>query len=247
MLKKITLAMSCLIALTFQNCSKVGFTNPSNDSAQSQNEASIPGDAFGQVQQGLSGGHFDLDTSSQIYPLSAGRTDHHVHEYDDKFNVTYADFFRLLDSKFGNISEQVSPSARFVLIIANANLSPGGVLSINGQSQSVVEYQKKVAAFIGGNTAALNVFTLDGSSGQKLSDLKIGFTPDALTNGGLIGTVTTCVVGNDPGAKGEYRNGALIIQAIDVSTLQLNASTGVAAAGLLWESTIFWHWDKGCY
>lgn len=242
------------VLLAFQNCNNVDFKTDSEASSLgtstgAPSSSAGSGDAFGDVLQGLKGGHFDLDTATAVYAPSAGDTNHHVHEYDDKFNVTYADYFNLKDAKFDNIQEVLSPSQRFVLIIANADLSPGGVLSVNGVSLTVGDYQKKVAAFMGGNSAALPVFSLDGSSGQKLSALKIGFAPDALMNGGLIGTLTSCVVGNDPGRLGEYRNGALIIQAIDANLIKLSPITKTAElnGGLLWESTIFWHWDNGCY
>ncbi len=219
-----------LLLMAFQNCNGVGFSGGSAGSdSQNGTPASPPagnGDAFGEVFQGLKGGHFDLDTSSQLYPAGAGDTDHHVHEYDDKYNVTYADFFNLLDAKFKNITEAVPANARFTLVIKNAELSQGGILSLNGQKQSVLNFQ---------NAASQQIYTLSGVSDTKLSDLKIGFSPDAILNGGLIGTETGCVVKNDPGKLGEYRNGALTIQALEVG------------GGLLWESTIFWHWDNGCY
>lgn len=252
--------LSAGVLLLFQNCSNVGFNSgkSSSDSAQTQNGGpGIDPDSttnthdgvFTQVQQGLKGGHFDLDTSSQVYLPSQGKTDRHIHEYDDKYNVTFADFFNLQDAKLGNISELVAPAKRFILTIANAELSPGGVLSINGQTESVVDYQKRVDAYLAGNSAALPVFTLNGASDIKLADLKIGFSADALAKGGLIGTVTGCVVSNNPGKLGEYRNGALVIQAIDVAAAKLNSKTRTAElnGGLLWESTLFWHWDNGCY
>lgn len=238
----------------FQNCSDVNFSaQPAESAAPGALVAGFPvggsTDPFVDTSDGLSGGHFDLDTSTAVYPLGAGKTNHHVHEFDDKFHVTYADFFHLPDPKYDDITEAVSQSTRFVLIIANAQLSTKGVLSINGTDQSVVDYQSKVRAFINGDASALPVFTLDGSSGAKLSSLRIGFPVDSILNGGLIGTATGCVVGNDPGKLGEYRNGALTIQAIDVSTLKLDSTLGVAQpnGGLLWESTIFYHWDNGCY
>lgn len=254
-MRRFCLGVGLLVLITaFQNCNGVGFSQGGRDSG-SQNGTGTPagsndgGDAFGQLFQGLKGGHFDLDTSSAAYAPSAGQTDHHVHEYDDKYGVTYADYFNLLDAKFKNINEAVPVQSRFVLVIANAQLSPGGVVEINGQRLSVGDYQKKVDQYLAGQSSALTVFTLDGSAGTKLSSLKIGFSPDALMNNGLIGTETGCVVRNDPGKMGEYRNGALLIQAIDVALLKLDPATRAAQlnGGLLWESTIFWHWDGGCY
>jgi len=73
------------------------------------------------------------------------------------------------------------------------------------------------------------------------------------------------VRGNDMGAKGEYRNGALLVQALDASNIgggfsfdedlnqyvagstAVDVTHGHATKGLHWESSIFWHWDDGCY
>ncbi|MFB3106016.1 MAG: hypothetical protein ACE1ZA_14010, partial [Pseudomonadales bacterium] len=81
----------------------------------------------------------------------------------------------------------------------------------------------------------------------------------------LLPTKTGCVKGNVPGLAGEYRNGALMIQALDASDVKagfvfdatneqyvansaaLHSPHGYATKGLLWESTVFWHWDGGCY
>ena len=70
---------------------------------------------------------------------------------------------------------------------------------------------------------------------------------------------------NVPGLLGEYRNGALMIQALDASDVSggfvLNAASeeyatgstavhstlGYATTGLLWETTVFWHWDGPDY
>lgn len=250
-------AVAALIgsAGAFQNCAGSNFSAGSSPGGKTTGSedgtGSIPaaGQPFVNFLGGLTGGHFDLDTSSQVYADGMGQTDHHVHAYDDRFNLSYADFFNLADNKLKNIQTLVPLGTRFVLLIANAQLSPKGVLSINGQEQSVVDYQNKVAQFIAGNTAALPVFTLNGATDTKLTGLKIGFSLDSILNGGLIGTETKCVVANDFGKLGEYRNGSLTIQAIDVAALKINASTKTADlnGGLLWEATLFYHHDKGCY
>lgn len=238
----------------FQNCSGVNFgrNSASSDSLKGNDGEETEGidDPFYDTEEGLKGGHFDLDTSHQVYSAGMGKTDHHVHEYDDKFGLTYADFFRLKDSRFENINERVGASTEFILVIANAQLSPKGVLSINGVAQSVGDYQTRVRDFISGNRNALTVYSLNGSKGEMLTDLRIGFSADAILNGGLIGTETGCVVRNDPGRLGEYRNGALTLQAIDANSAHFNSETGVAdvQGGLIWESTIFYHTERGgCY
>lgn len=253
------LAVVCLIltAGAFQNCAGSDFSANSQSSSQGvsgseDGNGSIPingAESFVTVPGGLAGGHFDLDTSSQVYANGAGQTDHHVHAYDDRYNVTYADFFNLADKKLKTIQSLVPQDTRFIILIANAQLSPKGVLNINGQAQTVGDYQSKVDAYIAGNTAALPVYTLNGSSDVKLTALGIGFSADSILNGGLIGTETSCVVSNDFGKLGEYRNGALTLQAIDVAQLKINPATKTAdfSGGLIWEATLFYHWDQGCY
>ena len=48
-------------------------------------------------ETGLVGGHFDLDTSSQYYAWDVGVTDGHVHEWDDKHDLTTIDYLDLPD------------------------------------------------------------------------------------------------------------------------------------------------------
>lgn len=240
-----TLVCLAFLMSFYQNCSGVNFAKLSDTAAERVGDGD-EGDATDDPNDpGLDGGHFDLDTSSQVYGFSAGRTDHHVHEYDDKHNVNYVDFFNLLDSGFTKISDKVGSTQKFIIIVANAQLSPGAILEINGTKYPVVDYQKLVENFRTG-TAPLTEFTLAGSN--PLASLKMKFKADALSSGGLIPTQTGCVVKNDSGATGEYRNGALVIQILDSSTATIDPSTKVASRGLLWEATVFWHKEgAGCY
>jgi len=118
------------------------------------------------------------------------------------------------------------------------------------------------------------VFTLDVPTPaqvtqgvQQLFGLKLSFDSFAILKGDLLPTKTGCVKGNVPGALDEYRNGALMIQALDASNLiglprfkydaiadewvansaAMDAPLKYATKGLLWESTVFWHWDGPCY
>ena len=89
---------------------------------------------------GLLGGHFDLDTSHLTYPFNGGVTDGHVHQWDDKHNLTSINYFSLPDGSGNPLYEITSPvngipgSSEFILTIANDELSPGGVLEINSTS-----------------------------------------------------------------------------------------------------------------
>jgi len=233
-------------------------------------------------EPGLLGGHFDLDTSHLIYDYDDGDTDGHVHEYDDKHDVTTIDYFDLLQD--GKLFEIDHPGIKgvggrdqpFILTVANSEYSPGGVLEINGPTISVTDYQALLNRYLAGTLAdgeSFGIYTLDPpgatleSKGVRhLQDLKLSFDAYAILNGDLIPTNTGCVRGNDPGAKGEYRNGALMVQALDATALvdgsyvlggdpgeytsassSINEEHGYATAGLLWESTVFWHWDGDCY
>jgi len=190
---------------------------------------------------GIPGGHFDLDTAIQTYAFNEGTTSAHVHEYDDKFNVTGVDFFKLLDSKFVDPTEAMTPEQTFKIIVANAQLSPGARLAINGQSYTAEDWQKR------SQSGDLPVFSLGGVAGtQKLISLTLTFDPQKSISTQLIPTATDLVRSNAPGPGQTYRAGALTIQMIDARNGQIDPTLGVAKIGLpgmLWESTLFWHKD----
>jgi hypothetical protein len=197
--------------------------------AISPSETKVPNDP------GLLGGHIDLDTSHLIYDPNNGSTDGHVHEWDDKNDLTTIDFLNLPDGK-GNPLYEISSETNgvhsnrpFILTIANADLSPGGVLEINGTSADVKDYQALVKRFLSKTMLAGESFpvykmtpptTAEKAAGWKqLTSLKLSWDAYAIVNGDIIPTVTGCVRGNDSGALGEYRNGALLLQALDASVM----------------------------
>jgi hypothetical protein len=218
-------------------------TEPINDEVAPEPAADAPPPASKPITQagGIPGGHFDLDTATGTYPVNMGTTDHHVHEYDDKYNVTGVDFFQLLDAKFVEPAEAMSPDQNFKIIVANADLSPGARVSINGQSYAATDWQKRT------QSGDLPVFSLSGAAGtQKLESLTITFDPQKAISSQLIPTVTQLVRRNAPGPGQSYRAGALIIQMIDAKIGQIDSNLGVAkigVPGMLWESTLFWHRD----
>jgi len=237
--------------------------------------AGVPGDP------GLLGGHFDLDTSSVIYPYSGGTTDGHVHEWDDKHDLTTIDFFDLPDGngfplhEINDNANAVASDDLFLLTVANTELSPGGVLEINGTSLSVSKYHRLLRRYLAGVMDPGESFPIyklgpptlgEAANGVvQLISLKLSFDAFAILSGDLIPTETGCVRRNDAGAKGEYRNGALMLQALDASDIGLgftfdeatqryvagstaiHAVHGYATNNLFWESTLFWHWQEGCY
>lgn len=243
-----------VLTSTLVSCAPAGFSFSQSQYSQTDGDGAIPPiyEDPGNASEGIIGGHFDLDTSHLVYGPSAGTTDHHVHEYDDKYKTNGADFFNLAESGLGKIQATIAPTKRFILIVANAELSRGGILEVNGSVTNVLAAQDKNRAQLGMGVTP-QIYTIGPSSAPddvKLGSLKLYFDKNVIAQSGLIPTATGCVRKNQPGAKGEYRNGALVLQALDAEKFKIDPATGVASAtdgGLLWEATVFWHRDSTCY
>ena len=209
---------------------------------------------------GLEGGHMDIDTSSLIYPYRRGSTDGHVHAYDKKYNVVGASFFNFADTKLRNIQRNVPAGTRFKIIVSNGDLSPGGRLVINKPyNPSDPSTFVHVNVYDNILPSALPVYSLEGLTGTtRVTEFGLYLDLGAIAAGGLLPTVTGHVRSNNPGLYGEWRNGALTIQAVKVNPDGSDAFTvntsfsgggvqGVATSGLLWECTYFWHSNTGPY
>ena len=225
-----------------------------NDDDDDENDDDDDDDDSGD-DLGIRNAHFDVDTAHLVYDFNEGKTDAHTHEYDDKFDTNTVDYFNIeTGGKTGsgalhNITDPEysvpNNNEHFYIIVSNAHLSQDVQVEINGELFPVMDYQAKVDAYLNGDNNALEVYTLgDSQNAIKLTSLKFVVGMDAATvENGLIPTETKTVRANTPGPNGEYRDGALIIQAIDVNAMSLNNSLRVADsnANLFWESTIFWH------
>jgi len=208
---------------------------------------------------GIDGGHFDVDTSSAIAELSHGSTDGHVHEYDDKYDVTGIDAFAFLDGGLHAITEDITDvDTPFVLVIGNPDLSPRVRISINATyDETDPSTYGSVGAYANVPLADLATYSLSGAPGTtKLTSLQLNVDPTAIAVDGLQPTVTGCVRANDPGPDGEWRNGAITLQAVAIAddgtiatdpSMSAGGVQGVATANLLWEVTLFWHWDGPCF
>ena len=184
-----------------------------------------------------------------------------MHEYDNDNDIVRVDFFDLDEKKLDDFAEVVDASQPFKIIVANADLSPAGRVVINTTyDEDDPTSWTDVDTYDDTALADLTVYSLDGSgSTTKLEQFGLAFHHLALASGGVINTETKCVRDNDPGTYGEWRNGALTLQAVAVDssgnddfTTDTSYSSGgvqgVATSGLLWEATVFWHWDeKACY
>jgi hypothetical protein len=199
------------------------------------------------VDGGIAAGHFDLDTSITNYAVDKGKTDSHTHAYDDQYNVLYADFLNLLAPAQVNIAEAMTdPAKRFLLIIVNADLSPAGIVSVNGTLSKAQDFA--TASHAGLDTpAGLHAYTLGEpktAGDLQLKDLRIYFGKDAIEKAGIVGLTPSVVQKNVAGPKGEYRAGALTLQALDIDKFAIDPKTGAATVGeggLLWEAMMYWH------
>ncbi|HRK07855.1 MAG TPA: hypothetical protein PLZ57_08815 [Pseudobdellovibrionaceae bacterium] len=251
-------ASACLFGLAlllggYQNCS-TKFDMAATDQFKSLNcDEGECGDSHDHADEnrGLLAGHFDFDTAGKVYSSREGRTTRHEHAYDDTHDLTHVDFFNMRhsshhsDRKFLQIRDALggSTSKVFVITVANAELSPGGILEINGVDYPVVSYQNSQDAAVAGTGPALARFSLaGGATSTALSSLKLKFAKDAIVKGQLLTTVWWCPVENYPGAKGEYRNGALLVQIHEIERFKLNSKrVAPSDGGLVWEGMVFHH------
>ena len=209
----------------------------------------------GDCEGGIEGGHIDVDTDTTL----GGDTDTHEHEYDDKFDTTIIDYPTLQgggkDDK-PRVTDHVGIDERFYIVLANADLSTGGTLTIGAEEFKVRDYQDEIIEQLKAGTAP--TYTLAGlgiTTDPSTGTISITFNSKAIIDGGLIGTNTGCVRDRDPedpANLGRWRNGALtlhLIDAADMTSYQIqteNEGSGAhATSGLLYESTLFWHWNSG--
>ncbi|MDG2124719.1 MAG: choice-of-anchor K domain-containing protein, partial [Verrucomicrobiales bacterium] len=223
-------------------------------------EGAVPG-GTPPPDPGLVGGHFDLDTSSFIASIGNGTTDGHVHEYDDKYDTAGADFFNLLDNKLDNITDNITdPNAKFKIIAANADLSPGARIVINSDYDALDPSTfVTLRDYDDIPLASLPIYSLSGVGGTtKLEKFALYFETYAIPNGRLVPTNTGDVRDNVPGLNGEWRNGSVTVQAVEVNsdgsdnfgtdlTRSAGGAHGVATSGLYWEAVAFWHWHGVSY
>ncbi|MBK6008464.1 hypothetical protein JJB11_20370 [Ramlibacter ginsenosidimutans] len=104
----------------------------------------LPGDP------GVAGGHFDFDI---YYGGGAASSKHHVHQYDDIYDVTGVNMLNASDSAF-NLSKAITnTSTQFKVLVQNQYLNPAATLSIGGQPYTNVKLYNGQAK----ETSAANV------------------------------------------------------------------------------------------
>ncbi|MDG2123970.1 MAG: hypothetical protein P8J87_09755, partial [Verrucomicrobiales bacterium] len=190
---------------------ETGAVNP--DTPDTPSAPSSPGD------KGLWGGHFDLDTSSFITNFHKGTTDAHVHAYDDKYDVTGADFLNLEGGNLHNLSDDVPNGDRFKIIVVNPDLSPGARLVINrNYDEDNPDTWIPIQVYANIPIEDLPTFSLTGiPKTTPLTSFGVYFSKDSLSQSDLLPSNTGDVRSNTPGKNGEWRNGALTLQAVKVN------------------------------
>ena len=224
---------------------------------------------------GVSGGHFDVD----LYHRASGtfKAVKHVHEYDDKYDVTGVNFLNASDAGF-NLSNAIpATDTGFKVLVANQYLNPAARLSVGGADFLPVKAYGQLAT---ATDPSVLLASLPSYSRANINTLAFKLPLDAFLSkdwwgdggpvrAGLIPTQTGCVNkvssdGSTPrlGPNGERHDGALTVQLIAANTpasaLELNYPAGGAKYGwrvkianfgyVLAEYTTFWHHPNGkCY
>ncbi len=173
---------------------------------------------------GLIGGHFDMETylnGSSGY--RKGWTSD-IHGYDINFGTTTIDYLNAQGS-----IESFNPRSgeRYIVVLANADLSPGAVIKIGRKSWNSLEYQTMIHRKLlnwNGNPSRLR--DDDGDSliftRSDLTCSGCGFSqyipPDVIGSGGLMPTDVYCVFneGDWERRNGRRRDGAMLTYVIEL-------------------------------
>jgi Tfp pilus tip-associated adhesin PilY1 len=199
---------------------------------------------------GISGGHFDVD----FYSTSSGSFAkiQHVHEYDDKYDVTGVNFLNASDSKL-NLATKLATNVEFKVLVMNQYLNPASLLSVGGGAfVGIKDYGGlTTAATAGAALAGLPTYTLANVNTLAWKMPLDGFKSKdwwgdgGTVRAGLIPTQTGCVNkvnsngsaadASNIGLNGERHDGAMTVQIIKSNTpdtaLELNYSGGGAKYG----------------
>jgi len=221
----------------------------------------------------LLGGHFDLDSYGSPFVGGYMSKGLHVHEWNYKYPsrtfVELMDGVTNMDGVPKAIPEVITnTNTKFAITIVNPKLSPLVQISINGKSISMSDFSTNLDTI--GTLAIPKAYTL-----SSLQSIKITMPNDILPKAGLIPTSTGYVNTSSPlpGKCGEYRNGALVVQIVELdpstntyyqgaspinsftsgcpstSTVNSNGGLGLVTnkARVLYEASIFWHGPKAIY
>ena len=217
----------------------------------------------GSTNCGVLNGHFDFDIYYPLCVPSSGgyRCGHntHVHQYDDKYNVTGVNMLNASLAAFNLPNAIVSTATPFKILMANQKLSPAVQIKVGGASAAYVPVYNFLTPTATAPPPALGgtpsfVSTLPTYDRTSLLALVLNMPLDAFVEKdwsgsgdsrvGLVPTQTGCVHSGTGGftdntAYGPYgnlwMNGALTIQIINATTpdsaIRLESTAGDASFG----------------
>ncbi|MEQ9106993.1 MAG: PilC/PilY family type IV pilus protein [Limnobacter sp.] len=193
---------------------------------------------------GVSGGHFDYDSFAN--QGGSYTNTKHVHEYDDKYNVTGVNMLSPSESDFKLSNIVGSSNKKFKILLLNQYLNPAVALSIGGADYENVKTYGGLAGDINSDeltngkprvSTASSILSKQpvydlNSIKTLIFNLPLGafqtynwWGKGGDSRAGLIPTQTGCVNGvssdgesDTEGDKGERFNGAFTIQIIDANT-----------------------------
>jgi len=200
----------------------------------------------------------------------------HVHEYDDKYDVTGVNMLNASVAAFNLVNAIPDDTTQFKILMMNQYLNPAAQVAVGGPTFVSIKTYGGLASQT--NASAL-LSGLPTYTRATLGNLIFNLPLDAFKNkdwwgdggdtrAGLIPTQTGCVnkvetdgVQSPPGPNGERYNGALTIQLIKADTpstaLELNGpdvrygwriKASAFPQHVLAEYTVFWHHPNGeCY
>ena len=197
----------------------------------------------GNCSDGFAGGHIDVDTDYYNDDDGVGGgTYEHSHEYDKdtgRVYVDYRDHDPENDHVYIDDAGFIPQSDDFIVVVANADMSPGSVLTVGDVEYNVAEYQRlihrKLRTWQGkGNPLTDGATNAEGKSlifsAEDLvaanQTVRHDFNDQSIVAGGVHPTNTGCVNKGDSVTKGRYRNGSLVTQFIN-----LNVFTGCTGVG----------------
>ena len=226
---------------------------------------------------GVANGHFDFDIyyggcvpGVNTYRATCAQKTH-VHEYDDKYNVTGVNMLAPSLLAFDLANAVPSTSTAFKVLVANQKLSPAVYLGLgNGVPKNVRDVN---------TTQPLIVANLPSYTRADVTKLYFTMPVDAFASkdwagdgiirAGLVPTKTGCVqsgtgaitlVAGVPKVTGVWMNGALTFQVIKSTTpqsaIELNVAgdpsmgyrlkiDAVSQTNQLAQYTVFWHHPNG--
>lgn len=177
--------------------------------------------------------------SSKVFDYHKGQVDFESLNIQETFNLGYFDLLKSADPRLRQLMDRIPFESSFYIILVNGQNYLDMSLWINSIKIPLNIYSENSKLFAEGHLRNWPVYSLSGlKNTKKLNQLAIDFGP-SIHN--LSKTQLSCARLNTPGPKGEYRNGALVLQIVNSSAMSFDTITKTAGktAHMFAEVTIF--------